>query len=183
VNIPNILTAIRFVFVPFFAYYLYNEQYTVAVVLFLLAGITDVLDGVIARKFNMITSFGKLADPLADKMMQLTALTILTIQEIIPLPVLIIVVAKESFMVIGSILIYKKVNFVVQADWYGKFSTVVFFLAIVLTIFIRSGRLVNSYTDVMVNIAVIIAVVSTLFAFFMYTIEFKKLTTKSKQLK
>ncbi|GAE89722.1 CDP-diacylglycerol-glycerol-3-phosphate 3-phosphatidyltransferase [Acetivibrio straminisolvens JCM 21531] len=115
--------------------------------------------------------------------MQLTALTILTIQEIIPLPVLIIVVAKESFMVIGSILIYKKVNFVVQADWYGKFSTVVFFLAIVLTIFIRSGRLVNSYTDVMVNIAVIIAVVSTLFAFFMYTIEFKKLTTKSKQLK
>jgi len=180
VNIPNILTAIRFVFVPFFAYYLYNEQYTVAVVLFLLAGITDVLDGLIARKFNMITSWGKLADPLADKMMQLTALTILTMQEIIPLPVLIIVVAKESFMVVGSILIYKKVNFVVQADWYGKFATVVFFLAIVLTIAIRSGRFINPYTDVVVNIAVIIAVVSTLFAFFMYTIQFRKLTIKSK---
>ncbi|HHV30039.1 CDP-alcohol phosphatidyltransferase family protein [Acetivibrio mesophilus] len=179
-NIPNILTAIRFVFVPFFAYYLYNEQYTVAVVLFLLAGITDVLDGLIARKFNMITSWGKLADPLADKMMQLTALTILTMQEIIPLPVLIIVVAKESFMVVGSILIYKKVNFVVQADWYGKFATVVFFLAIVLTIAIRSGRFINPYTDVVVNIAVIIAVVSTLFAFFMYTIQFRKLTIKSK---
>jgi len=51
----------------------------------------------------MVTSFGKLADPLADKLMQLTALTILTIQDIIPLPVLIIVVAKESFMIIGSI--------------------------------------------------------------------------------
>jgi len=82
-------------FIPFFGYYLYNERYTVAVILFLLAGVTDVLDGIIARKFNMVTSFGKLADPLADKLMQLTALTILTIQDIIPLPVLIIVVAKS----------------------------------------------------------------------------------------
>jgi len=131
------------------------------VILFLLAGVTDVLDG--TRKFNMVTSFGKLADPLADKLMQLTALTILTIQDIIPLPVLIIVVAKESFMIIGSILIYKKVNFVVQADWYGKFATVVFFLAIVLTILVRSGLFANPY-----------------FAFFMYTIEFGRLTMKSK---
>lgn len=179
-NIPNILTAIRFVFIPFFGYYLYNERYTVAMILFLLAGVTDVLDGIIARKFNMVTSFGKLADPLADKLMQLTALTILTIQDIIPLPVLIIVVAKESFMIIGSILIYKKVNFVVQADWYGKFATVVFFLAIVLTILVRSGLFANPYSDIIVNIAVIIAVGSTLFAFFMYTIEFGRLTMKSK---
>ncbi|HOM03096.1 MAG TPA: CDP-diacylglycerol--glycerol-3-phosphate 3-phosphatidyltransferase [Acetivibrio sp.] len=178
-NIPNILTVIRFVFVPFFAYYLFNERYTVAVVLFLLAGVTDVMDGLIARKFNMITSFGKLADPLADKLMQLTALTILTIQGIIPLPVLIIVVAKESFMVIGSIFIYKKVNFVVQADWYGKFATVVFFLAIVLTILVRSVGFANSYSNIVVHIAVIIAVVSTLFAFFMYSIQFRKLTKKS----
>lgn len=179
-NIPNILTAIRFVFVPFFGYYLYNEQYKVAVILFLLAGVTDVLDGVIARKFNMITSWGKLADPLADKMMQLTALTILTMQGIIPLPVLIIVIAKETFMVAGSILIYKKVNFVVQADWYGKFATVLFFIAIVFTIAIRTGRFVNPYTDIVVNIAVILAVAATLFAFFMYSIEFRKLTMKSK---
>lgn len=177
-NIPNILTAMRFVLVPFFGYYLFNEQYSVAVILFLLAGITDVLDGVIARKFNMITSWGKLADPMADKLMQLTALTILTIQQIIPLPVLIIVVAKESFMVAGSILLYKKIKFVAQANWYGKLATVVFFLAIMMTIAIKSGTLVNNYTDTLVNVSVIIAVLSTLFAFFMYSMEFKKITTK-----
>ena len=124
-NIPNILTAIRFILIPFLGYYLFDKQYSVAVLLFLLGGITDVLDGVIARKFNMITSWGKLADPLADKLMQLTALSILTIQKIIPLPVLIIVVAKEAFMVAGSILLYKKIKLVVQANWYGKLATVV----------------------------------------------------------
>jgi cardiolipin synthase len=180
VNIPNILTAIRFILIPFLGYYLFDKQYSVAVLLFLLGGITDVLDGVIARKFNMITSWGKLADPLADKLMQLTALSILTIQKIIPLPVLIIVVAKEAFMVAGSILLYKKIKLVVQANWYGKLATVVFFIAIILTIVINSGGFVNTYTDTLVNIFVIVAVVSTLFAFFMYSREFKKITSKSK---
>jgi cardiolipin synthase len=112
--------------------------------------------------------------------MQLTALSILTIQKIIPLPVLIIVVAKEAFMVAGSILLYKKIKLVVQANWYGKLATVVFFIAIILTIVINSGGFVNTYTDTLVNIFVIVAVVSTLFAFFMYSREFKKITSKSK---
>ncbi len=179
-NIPNMLTALRLMLIPFFGHYLLDKQYSVAILLFLLAGITDVLDGVIARKFNMITSWGKLADPLADKLMQLTALSILTIQNIIPVPVLIIVIAKESFMVAGSILLYKKVKLVVQANWYGKLATVVFFIAIILTIAINSGGFVNKYTDALVNILVIIAVVSTLFAFFMYSREFKRITAKSK---
>lgn len=178
-NIPNILTVIRFILVPVFGYYLFKEQFVVAVILFVGACITDILDGVIARKYNLITSFGKLADPLADKLMQLTALTILSIQEIIPLPVLIIVLAKEIFMVAGSILIYKKVNFVVQANWYGKMTTVIFSLAIVMTIVLQSGRMLNAYTEVLIKIFVFIAVFSTLFSFFMYSMEFRKITNKT----
>lgn len=178
-NIPNILTVIRFILVPIFGYYLCNEQFLVAVILFVVACITDVLDGVIARKYNLITSFGKLADPLADKLLQLTALTILSIQKIIPLPVLIIVLAKEIFMVLGSILIYKRVNFVVQANWYGKMTTVIFSLAIAMTIVLQSGKMVNAYTEVLINIFVFVAVFSTLFSFFMYSMEFRKLTNNT----
>ncbi|NLD48959.1 MAG: CDP-alcohol phosphatidyltransferase family protein [Clostridiaceae bacterium] len=179
-NIPNILTALRLFLVPVFGYYLFGQQYYVAAVLFVIGGITDILDGVIARKFNMITAWGKLADPLADKLMQLTALTILTIQELIPLPVLIIVVAKETFMITGSVLLYKKVNFVVQANWYGKLATVIFFTAIVMTMAINSQRLINVYTDTLLTIFVLLAVFSTLFAFFMYTLEFRKITGNKK---
>ena len=179
-NIPNILTALRLVLVPIFGYYLYAQQYSIAAVLFFLAGITDILDGVIARKFNMITSWGKLADPLADKLMQMTALAILTIQKLIPLPVLIIVVAKEAFMITGSVLLYKKVKFVAQANWYGKLATVIFFLAIVMTIAIKSSQIIDVYTDTLINVFVMLAVFSTLFAFFMYSLEFRKITGKTE---
>lgn len=179
-NIPNILTVIRFLLVPVFGYFLCSGQFVAAIIVFITACITDILDGIIARKFNLITSFGKLADPLADKFLQLTALTILTVQKIIPLPVLIIVLAKELFMIAGSILIYKKVNFVVQANWYGKMTTVIFSFAIVMTIILHSTRIVNSYTDVLINIFVFVAVFSTLFSFFMYSLEFKKLTHENQ---
>lgn len=175
-NIPNILTVIRFLLVPVFGYYLYSGHYVAAIIVFVTACITDILDGVIARKYNLITSFGKLADPLADKVLQLTALTILSVQKIIPLPVLIIVLAKELFMIAGSILIYKKVNFVVQANWYGKMTTVIFSFAIVMTIILHSTRSINAYANALINVFVFIAVFSTLFSFFMYSMEFRKLT-------
>ena len=164
-NIPNILTAMRFVIIPIFGYYLYKEQYGLAVSLFLLGGLTDILDGYIARKFNLITSFGKLADPLADKLMLITALVLLAGQGKIPAVILIIVVAKEIFMCVGTVLLYKQENLVVSANWYGKMATVVFYFAIIMIIFnVR-------YANVFIGIAVI----STLFAFFMYSLSFRKI--------
>ncbi len=158
-NVPNILTAIRFVLIPIFAYYLISGNYYTAVFLFLLGGLTDILDGFIARKFNLITSWGKLADPLADKLMQITALVILTIvKRVISPELLAIVIAKEIFMGIGSILLYKQKKYVVSANWYGKMATVVFYFAIIMIIF-RAP-----YSSVYIWIAVI----ATLFAFIMY---------------
>lgn len=162
VNIPNILTAVRFVIIPVFGYFLYKEQYHTAVVLFLIGGLTDVSDGYIARKFNMVTSWGKLADPLADKLMQITALVLLTVQEKIPKVILIIVVAKEAFMGAGSLLLYKQKNVVVSANWYGKVATVVFYFAIIMIIFKAPYN----------QLFIIIAVLATLFAFFMYSLTY-----------
>jgi len=144
---------------------LFNEFYTAAAILYSFGGLTDILDGYIARKFNMITSWGKLADPVADKLMQITAIMLLTIQKKLPIIVLIIVAAKEAFMGLGSFVIYKKKNIVVSANWYGKMATVIFYFAIIMIIFdVR-------YSEIFVGLAVF----STLFAFFMYSMSYAKI--------
>lgn len=158
-NVPNILTALRFVLIPVFAYFLCQGEYYMSAFLFLLAGLTDVLDGFIARRYNLITSWGKLADPLADKLMQITALVILTfVQKFIPPIILSVVIAKELFMGIGSFVLYKQNDYVVSANWYGKVATVVFYFAIIMIIFKAPYN----------RVFIFIAVLSTLFAFFMY---------------
>jgi cardiolipin synthase (CMP-forming) len=169
VNVPNILTAIRFILIPIFAYYLCIGDYYTAVFLFLLAGLTDILDGFIARKYNLITSWGKLADPLVDKLMQITALVILSIVKgMIPMWLLSIVIAKEVFMGIGTILLYKQQNYVVSANWYGKMATVVFYFAIVMIIFKVPSN--NPY-----NPFIFLAVLATLFAFSMYVRSYRQI--------
>lgn len=179
-NIPNILTAFRFVLVPVFGYYLHREQYLLAVSLFVLGGITDILDGYIARKFNLVTSWGKLADPVADKMMQITALGLLTYQGVIPAAVVLIVIAKEIFMGIGSILLYRKENMVVSANWYGKLATVVFFLAIMATIIVRMYGVDSATADILASLLVGTAVLVTLFAFFMYSLDYRRIRRDEK---
>lgn len=172
-NVPNILTAMRFVLIPVFAYYLCVENYSISVFLFLLGGLTDILDGFIARKYNMITSWGKLADPLADKLMQITALFILSIiKRMIPLWLLVIVIAKEVFIGIGSIVLYKQQNYVVSANWYGKVATVVFYFAIIMIIFNNQYKIFNTQYK---YLFIFIVVLATLFAFTMYVRAFRRI--------
>lgn len=169
-NIPNALTAMRFVLIPFFGYYLYIKEYHLAVFLFLLGGLTDVLDGYIARKLNMETSWGKLADPLADKLMQITALTLLASQNKVPGLILIIVIIKETLMGVGGILLYKQNDYIVSASWYGKLATVIFYFAIVMALF------KSPYS----NFFIIVAVSATLFAFLKYLMIYIKIRNYSK---
>jgi cardiolipin synthase len=163
-NIPNILTIIRFALIPVFAYYLYTGEYITAVLVFLLAGATDILDGFIARKLCMSSNWGKIADPMADKLMQITALVVLSaFKGIVPLWLLIFVVVKELFMALGGLFLYRQKKHVVSADWYGKMASVVFFIVI---IFIMLKDTVSFIPDVQVLVGV--AFIAILFAFFMY---------------
>ena len=168
-NIPNILTILRFLLIPAFAYFLSVRNYVVAVLLFLAGGLTDVLDGYIARKFNLITSWGKIADPMADKLMQITAVVILSaVLRIIPIELVLVILAKEILMGLGALALYRQKKYVVSANWYGKMTTVIFYLAIVMLIFDEPfGRW--TLLGVAVNqLVFILAVIATLFAFFMY---------------
>lgn len=135
-HVPNILTVIRFFLVPVILYYLLNDNYILAFVFLTLSGLTDILDGFIARKFNFITNFGKLMDPLADKITQVSILTVLALQDIIPMFILVVVIVKEFFMISGASFLYGK-EFVVSSRWYGKLATVLFYVAIVTSLFIR----------------------------------------------
>jgi cardiolipin synthase len=135
-NIPNVLTLVRLLLVPVFPilYFSSNPNALIyALIIFILAGLTDMLDGYIARKFDFVTQIGIVFDPLADKLMLLTALTCLYIDAFIPIWVLIVMYIKELFMITaGLILFFKKEKEVMPANVFGKLATLMFSLAVVL---------------------------------------------------
>ena len=172
-HIPNILTIIRFLLIPFIVFFIFTEQFIMAFIFFTISGITDVADGFIARKFNLITNFGKLMDPLADKLTQIATLTSLVIVNIIPLWILIIVLVKEFIMIVGASFLYGK-DVVVYSRWYGKLATVLFYIAIVLSLILRQFNIEGFWKNLDL-ISYTIASVATIFALIMYV---KSLYTK-----
>ena len=165
--IPNILTVLRFLLIPVILHFLVHDQFILAIIFLTLSGITDILDGTIARKFNFITNFGKLIDPLADKITQLSILWMLVSKNIIPLWILVIVLLKEATMVAGASFLYGK-ELVVSSKWYGKASTVLFYLAIVLSMIFKDLQ-IQSGIDLIIYY---IAVSMTMFSLIMYFREF-----------
>jgi len=134
--VPNILTIIRFFFIPFILYAIISGNYIFAFILLTLSGITDILDGWIARRFDLITNFGKLVDPLADKATQVSILCTLCAIHVIPFWILAIVFLKEVVMIAGASFLYGK-ELVVSSRWWGKLATVLFYLAIVCSFLLK----------------------------------------------
>ena len=162
-NIPNILTMLRFVLIPFILYFLSIDNYVLTFVFLTLSGITDVLDGFIARKFNFITDFGKLIDPLADKATQLLTLSALVLKNVIPLWILGLLVLKEFIMIAGASFLYGK-ELVVSSKWYGKLATVLIYTAIVCSLVIKQFSLPFKFDTYIYYLAIL----STIFSLIMY---------------
>ena len=143
-HVPNILTIIRFLLIPIIVIFAFQDNYIATIIVLTISGLTDVLDGYIARKYNFISNFGKLMDPLADKMTQVALLGTLAIQKIIPVWIIVIVIIKEFLMVSGASFLYGK-ELVVSSKWYGKLTTVLFYVAIVCSLFTQywNGTLVE----------------------------------------
>jgi len=131
VNIPNILTVIRLALIPvFIRFYILGEP-TTALIIYLIAGVTDILDGYIARRFNMTTKLGTMLDPLADKLMLIAALGCLTYSSLIPKWVLAVVLIKEGAMIIGGAIMYfSHIKRVIPSNVFGKVATIVFYIAV-----------------------------------------------------
>ena len=165
-NVPNALTIIRFLLIPIILYFIFTGNYLLGFIFFTISGLTDILDGTIARKFNLISNFGKLMDPLADKLTQISVLASLVIKDIIPIWILIIVIAKELIMIIGASFLYGK-DVVVYSKWFGKLATVLFYIAIVFSLINKQFNLTGIWAQIDI-ILYCIAIIATIFSLAMY---------------
>ncbi len=169
--VPNALTVLRFLLIPIIVIACVQGQYILAIAVLSISGLTDILDGTIARKYNYITDFGKLMDPLADKATQISLLTTLFIKGAIPIWILAVVVLKEFCMVSGASFLYGK-ELVVSSKWYGKLATVLFYVAMVISLFLEQiGNTTNNIikaigiTDTVIYY---LAVITTIASLIMY---------------
>ena len=162
-NLPNKLTVLRMILIPFFvislmAYGGTNQTLRyVAVVIFIIASLTDLLDGKIARKYNLVTNFGKFMDPLADKLLVCSALICLIQLGQLPAWVVIVIISRE-FIISGFRLVAADNGIVIAASYWGKFKTVFQMTAVVLLIF--NIPALSVLTSAVLWIAVILTVVS-----------------------
>ena len=133
-NLPNKLTVLRMVMIPFFVFFMLMpsvpHHYLWAVVIFAAASFTDMLDGKIARKYHLVTDFGKLMDPLADKMLVNAALVCFTALGVVS-PVVVIIILGREFLVTSIRQIAAANGRVIAADLYGKVKTVFQMLSII----------------------------------------------------
>ena len=178
-NIPNALTVLRFLLIPVILYFIFTGNYILAFVFFTISGITDIADGCIARKFNLISTFGKLMDPLADKLTQIATLASLVLTNIIPLWILIVVLLKEFIMIVGASFLYGK-DVVVYSRWYGKLATVLLYIAIVFSLLSKQFDLVGFISNIDI-ILYSFALISTIFSLIMYVKDLYKKGFIAKQ--
>ena len=167
-NLPNKLTVMRVILIPFFvAALLYDNgssqtMRVVANVIFIVASLTDLFDGKIARKYNLVTNFGKFMDPLADKLLVCSALICLIQLGQLPAWVVIIIISRE-FIISGFRLVAADNGIVIAASYWGKFKTVFQMTAVVLLIFNIPPL------SVLTSAVLWIAVILTLYSLVIYT--------------
>ncbi len=182
-NIPNILTLIRLFMVPLFVVVFHNEEgiRTFSMLIFVLASATDVLDGYIARKYNMSTRWGQLMDPLADKCMQLAVILSLFYVGQVPGWFLVILVAKELIMIMGSAFLYSKKTYV-KANVFGKLNTVFLFLVMTLLLLIPDLNWVlkTMLLGISATLAVLAGVTYS-YLYFLQNKKFKQYAPKSEK--
>ena len=132
ITIPNVLSFFRLCLIPpIICQYVFCRNNTAALTLLVLSGLTDVVDGIIARKLNMISDFGKAFDPVADKLTQIAILYCLVTHFPNMLLLLIVLIAKELFTGTTSLLLVRK-GMVIGADWHGKAATVLLYATMIL---------------------------------------------------
>ncbi len=134
-TIPNILTLFRFLCVALMIVMFCIHENYFAFAFFVIAGLTDVVDGYLARKLNQITDLGKILDPAADKLMIFSAVVAFVVQHVLPWYAAAVIFVKEFLMLIGAIFFFKKRNVVVYSNLFGKFAAFFMFVAVMLSFF------------------------------------------------
>ena len=162
-NLPNKLTLLRVILIPSFVVFMLFDitgaaDKWIALVIFCVASLTDMLDGKIARKYNLVTNFGKFMDPLADKLLVCTALICLTSMNRLNVIVVLVIIARE-FIISGFRLVASDNGIVIAASYWGKFKTVSQ-MALIIVLIMDLGGVWNVAGTVLTWVALILTVVS-----------------------
>lgn len=163
-NLPNKLTLLRVVMIPFFVFFMlapYFEGYGnyIAVAIFIVASFTDFLDGYLARRDNLVTNFGKFMDPLADKLLVCSALICLIETGQLPAWIVIVIISRE-FIISGFRLIASDNGVVIAASYWGKFKTVSQMLMVIVLILNIQMQAFQILGTVLMYMALVLTVVS-----------------------
>ena len=160
-NLPNKLTLFRVVLIPFFVIFMLVDitgvDKWISLAIFIIASLTDLLDGKIARKYNLVTNFGKFMDPLADKLLVCSALICLVAMEKMPAWMVIVIIARE-FIISGFRLIAADNGVVIAASYWGKFKTT--FQMVMICLLIADLEAISVLTAAVMWIAVLLTVIS-----------------------
>ena len=162
-NLPNKLTILRVLMIPFFVLFMLCDitgaaDKWIAAVIFIVASLTDMLDGKIARQYNLVTNFGKFMDPLADKLLVSAAMICLVEMGRLPAWIVIIIISRE-FIISGFRLIASDNGVVIAASYWGKFKTV-FQMAMIIVLIFDFGGFFGIVEMALIWISLILTVVS-----------------------
>lgn len=169
-NLPNKLTILRAIMIPFFLVFLYMSVMEghdfgwfkwVALGVFIAASLTDMLDGKIARKYNLVTNFGKFMDPLADKLLVCSALIALSDIGRMPAWIVIVIIARD-FIISGFRLVAAEKGVVIAAGWSGKIKTTVQMIMVCFLVADLGGKVFYVIDQVLIYLALVLTIVSLL---------------------
>jgi len=173
VTIPNALSVLRIAMIPAIVYYI-NIQYQLAFIYLLLSGVTDVLDGLIARKFHMTSDLGIVLDPVADKLTQ--GCVLIAIAESTPwmTALCMLLLAKESVMVVFGLVVLKRTNKTYNARWHGKVANGCIYST--LAAHIIWGNMPNRYSNGMI----ILCAAAMLLSLVLYCLQYASILKEKK---
>ena len=175
ITIPNIISFFRILLIPLFAVAYFRDELTMSwsLIILIISGVSDVIDGFIARKFNMISDLGKVLDPIADKLTQAVVLLCLTIKHMIILPTFIVLFIKELLTMFAAIHILSNGTKPISSRWFGKLSTVVIFITMAYAIIVDIYSLSQIPLHILNVISIVCMTISVCGYFKMFKSEVK----------
>ncbi|BCN31426.1 CDP-diacylglycerol--glycerol-3-phosphate 3-phosphatidyltransferase [Anaeromicropila herbilytica] len=162
-NLPNKITIFRICLIPVFLFFLLDDSIPngdyISAAVFVVASLTDFADGYIARKYNLVSNFGKFMDPLADKLLVCSALICFVQLDLVPAWIIIVIISRE-FIISGFRLVASDNGVVIAASYWGKFKTTAQMIMSVLLIVNFDGVVFNTLEQVFIYISLVLTVVS-----------------------
>lgn len=180
-TIPNFLSLIRILVIPPLVIYLLKENYVMAGIMLIISGISDMFDGMLARKLNQVTQLGKMLDPIADKLTLIAVVICISILYPSLLFFVILLFAKEFIMLCGGAVLLKMKIKPPAAKWYGKIATVIFYTSVTTVVLLKAIWGIN---NIVVNVSLLtLTTISMIFALIKYALLFFSLIKENKKTK